>query len=139
MTQVDIIQRIKQIQVPLKKTIFYKTITMSYGDKTMSYETIAMSSGDIIVSYGSIRHSMCFNPTLGEWPSEWKAVFKSHTGADFGKKEGVISQSASAFTAFVLPATHHLEYWQFDLKTLGRSQLDFSFRETSKNNLKLLI
>lgn len=70
---------------------------MSYGDTTMSHETIAMSygditmsSGDITVSYGGIGHSMCFNRTLGEeWPSEWKAVFRSHTEADYGKKEGV--------------------------------------------------
>lgn len=75
---------------------------------------------------------MCFNSTLGEWSSEWKAVFRSHTGADFGKKVGIIFQSASVFTAFVLPAAHRLEYWQFDLETLGRSQLHFSFRETNK-------
>lgn len=70
---------------------------MSYGDTTMSHETIAMSygditmsSGDITVSYGGIGHSMCFNCTLGEeWPSEWKAIFRSHTEADYGKKEGV--------------------------------------------------
>ena len=44
MKQVDIIQRIKKIQVPfLKKNIFYKTTAMSYEDITMSYETIAIS------------------------------------------------------------------------------------------------
>lgn len=75
---------------------------------------------------------MCFNPTLGEWPSEWKAVFRSHTGTDFGKKVGVIPQGASVFTTSVLATAHHLEYWQFDVETLGRCQLHFSFRETNK-------
>lgn len=68
----------------------HETIAMSYRDITMSHGDTTMSSVDITMSYGDIGHSMCFNRTLGEeWPSEWKAVFRSHTEADYGKKEGV--------------------------------------------------